>query len=394
MRLSRVSLFFSPYLEKGFFPDVWEVFFSMAPIVASFTADVTSGNTPLTVTFSDTSSGGPTSWMWNFGDGNTSPLQNPVHIYTVGGLYTVTLVAYISTGAVQINGSLSPKDRKIGTHDQSYQAAYNNFVADPWAQSGNVGIEYGARHLSPSVGYQVRAGKADWSFNLSGYSPLVYQLIFECAYADVDSFDSFAVTNGIKFPETIFPATLDLIDVTSYGEGVFVANFQDGNGLAQLPQPPLYERTGWSILVAKVMAHSFSSRGSVTNVDFIQVGPVCVPNGWLVLSSSKVPRIPSGFDLVVSTDYPAHLFARYMPEVPTKTTLWKVKYGMPYRCQPVFDMLYSGQVEQSEAGETIEHTFNMSVMPASKTLVIVLHGTQCSLVSASRGPLMLYDNTV
>jgi len=33
---------------------------------------------------SSQSSGGPSSWMWNFGDGNTSSLQSPVHIYTVG----------------------------------------------------------------------------------------------------------------------------------------------------------------------------------------------------------------------------------------------------------------------------------------------------------------------
>ena len=33
----------------------------------------------------------PTSWLWNFGDGNTSVLQNPSHLYTSVGSYTVTL---------------------------------------------------------------------------------------------------------------------------------------------------------------------------------------------------------------------------------------------------------------------------------------------------------------
>src|SRR5208283_5071609 len=36
--------------------------------VASFTAVPTSGNAPLTVLFSDTSTGSPTSWSWTFGD--------------------------------------------------------------------------------------------------------------------------------------------------------------------------------------------------------------------------------------------------------------------------------------------------------------------------------------
>ncbi len=45
----------------------------------------------LTVVFEDTSSGRPQQWRWNFGDGNTSTLQNPSHAYSEAGTYTVTL---------------------------------------------------------------------------------------------------------------------------------------------------------------------------------------------------------------------------------------------------------------------------------------------------------------
>jgi PKD repeat protein len=45
----------------------------------------------MTYTFTDTSTGGVTSWLWNFGDGNTDNTQNPVHTYTANGNYTVTL---------------------------------------------------------------------------------------------------------------------------------------------------------------------------------------------------------------------------------------------------------------------------------------------------------------
>lgn len=52
------------------------------------------GVRPFTVTFVDKSSGyGITSWMWNFGDGNTSSVQNPVHTYSTAGSYTVSLRA-------------------------------------------------------------------------------------------------------------------------------------------------------------------------------------------------------------------------------------------------------------------------------------------------------------
>jgi len=46
---------------------------------------------PTTVEFIDRSSGPPTSWDWNFGDGGTSTLQNPVHTYSGPGVYLVSL---------------------------------------------------------------------------------------------------------------------------------------------------------------------------------------------------------------------------------------------------------------------------------------------------------------
>lgn len=45
------------------------------------------------VSFFDASSGDPTSWLWDFGDGNTSTIQNPIHTYTTSGTYTVELTA-------------------------------------------------------------------------------------------------------------------------------------------------------------------------------------------------------------------------------------------------------------------------------------------------------------
>ena len=63
------------------------------PLVAGFTADTTSGSAPLPVQFTDTSTGGATSWFWNFGDGGNSTDQNPIHVYISPGTYTVTLAA-------------------------------------------------------------------------------------------------------------------------------------------------------------------------------------------------------------------------------------------------------------------------------------------------------------
>jgi PKD repeat protein len=60
---------------------------------ADFSGTPTTGNTPLTVEFTDHSTGYPTSWKWNFGDGKESSEQNPVHTYWSSGEYTVTLTS-------------------------------------------------------------------------------------------------------------------------------------------------------------------------------------------------------------------------------------------------------------------------------------------------------------
>jgi PKD repeat protein len=60
------------------------------PVVANFTASVTSGTAPLSVDFTDTSTGVVVSGSWSFGDGIVSSLPNPNHVYTVPGNYTVS----------------------------------------------------------------------------------------------------------------------------------------------------------------------------------------------------------------------------------------------------------------------------------------------------------------
>ncbi len=71
--------------------------------VADFTGSPTSGNAPLTVNFTDQSTGNPTSWSWDFGDGvGTSTQQNPSYTYNNTGTYTVTMTATNSCGSDQV----------------------------------------------------------------------------------------------------------------------------------------------------------------------------------------------------------------------------------------------------------------------------------------------------
>lgn len=66
--------------------------------VADFSASPTTGPLPLAATFTDQSTGSPTAWEWDFGDGTSSTGESPAHTYTRGGGYTVSLVVTNAAG--------------------------------------------------------------------------------------------------------------------------------------------------------------------------------------------------------------------------------------------------------------------------------------------------------
>ena len=113
--------------------------YTYASAAAGTYADLYSGHA---ITFTDRSSGKPTSWAWTFGDGSTSTEQNPVHIFTVAAVdapdstqtFTVKLTASNSAGS-----TISSKDlvvhqpqyniyQDLSTQAQSTTASFSGFA--------------------------------------------------------------------------------------------------------------------------------------------------------------------------------------------------------------------------------------------------------------------------
>lgn len=90
---------------------------STAP-VAGFTYTPANPVVNQTVSFTDASSGGPTSWLWNFGDGQTSAVRNPTHTFTVAGVFNVTLTATNAAGSSSktVNVSVSQVGAPVITY--------------------------------------------------------------------------------------------------------------------------------------------------------------------------------------------------------------------------------------------------------------------------------------
>ncbi|MEM6342586.1 MAG: PKD domain-containing protein [Bacteroidota bacterium] len=76
----------------------------MAQVNANFTANQTSGCAPLSVSFTDLSTGPIQQWLWDFGNGNTSRFDDVIATYTNPGTYTVSL-----TVVDTVNGLSSTK---------------------------------------------------------------------------------------------------------------------------------------------------------------------------------------------------------------------------------------------------------------------------------------------
>lgn len=129
----------------------WEAFVTkinntnFIPPVAKFGATPRRGLAPLTVKFSNSSTGDITSRLWDFGDGQTSTVKRPVHVYTNPGFYNVSLTVsgpggtstkvhgnnYITADPPAIIKVTSPNGGEIWPTDSTQTIT--------WSYGGNVG---------------------------------------------------------------------------------------------------------------------------------------------------------------------------------------------------------------------------------------------------------------
>lgn len=145
---------------------------SAATITASFSATPLEGSAPLTVTFSNDSSGDIIYHQWDFGDGMQSWLSNPQHVYQSGGSYTVTLTitgtassdtvtrtSYITTdpAPVQASFTISPTLGKAPLDVTFINESTGDFTSSAWEfGDGTTSTEMNPTHTYTESGeYEV-----------------------------------------------------------------------------------------------------------------------------------------------------------------------------------------------------------------------------------------------
>jgi hypothetical protein len=91
--------FYQGFMTFAFWFMTWAILLTSLTLAAGFSANITSAQAPMTVAFTDVSTGSPTNWSWDFGDGTTASLQNPVHLYTTSGVFNVSLTVSNTHGS-------------------------------------------------------------------------------------------------------------------------------------------------------------------------------------------------------------------------------------------------------------------------------------------------------
>src|ERR1700733_3339326 len=116
---------------------------AMAQLHTDFTASPAGGCAPVFVQFKDISTGNPTNWKWDLGNGTISFLQNPSTTYFNPGKYTIKLViknstlsdSIVKTSYITINAL--PKPLFVVSDTTGCYPLKVNFTDQSFAQEGS-----------------------------------------------------------------------------------------------------------------------------------------------------------------------------------------------------------------------------------------------------------------
>jgi len=130
--------------------------------VAGFTGTPTFGTAPLTVVFTDTSTGSPTGWNWTFGDGDetNATVQNPIHTYAKAGFYSVSLNATNAQGS-----NVSVRTNYITVTGGGPSAPVADFAANVTYGSPPFAVKFSDLSTNSPIQW-------NWSFGDGSYSIL------------------------------------------------------------------------------------------------------------------------------------------------------------------------------------------------------------------------------
>lgn len=215
-----------------------------APLV-SFSANSENVYPGQEISFSDLSINTPEYWKWNFGDGEISENQNPLHSYTEYGSYAVSLYASNSAGedSLKIENFITVLDYPVASFEASVTTGYFPFEVDfydksEWADAWH--WDFGDGHTSeeqnPTYIYE-HEGEYDVTLTVS--NALGDHQITEQKYIRVIEYcpSHFTDIDGNLY------STVLIQDQCWMAEDLKVTHYPNGEAIPHIPEANL-----WSML--------------------------------------------------------------------------------------------------------------------------------------------------
>jgi PKD repeat protein len=210
----------------------WSCSLANNPPVANFTSAPASTCTG-DVSFTDNSTNGPTSWMWDFGDGQTSTLQNPTHNYSANGTYNVSLTATNGFGSdnitfnnlVTVNRPLSPVvvNDTICQNEQAVLNATGNGDLNWYsASTGGTLIFSGTTFTTPSL-------SASATYYVENAVIASSQFVGDLRSSTVGGFFTSNVSHYLVF-DCLSPCELVSVEVNAGAAGTRVIQLKNSSG--------------------------------------------------------------------------------------------------------------------------------------------------------------------
>jgi gliding motility-associated-like protein len=245
-------------------------------VVANFTHSTASGcKLPITINFTNTSTGsGTLSYLWNFGDGNTSTAANPTHTYNSTGNFTVTLTVTSSAGCV--NTVIKTNAVVINFINASFDAPANGCINDPIIFTNTstptpsaVLWDFGDGTTSTTVS-PTKAYSATGTFTIK-----LIAYLGPCSDTTISSIiispkptAAFSGTNRISCRP---PLTVSF-NSTSSGFVTYSWNFGDGG--TSTSQNPVHTYTSYgSFTVKLVVTNMMGCSDSLSYTNYVQILP-------------------------------------------------------------------------------------------------------------------------
>lgn len=256
------------------------------------------------ISFEDKTTGAPTSWSWDFGDGNSSNLQNPVHTYNNNGTYTVKLISSNSFGPDSVSKSaLFTVNRPLPAISQNDTFCLNqnirltaNGVGDiKWYKSQN-----GGTALFNGNVFNTAAVNKDTSFWVEDYIEAPLQSVGPTSNT-IGSGNNFTGNQYLIF-DVLQPIKLQRVTVFSGMGQTRTIELRDGNGNV-LQSKYLYVSSGMQFIFLDFNIQPGTNYqlglSSGSSVDFYRndggvTFPYTIPN-MVSIKSSSASSNPGGY---------------------------------------------------------------------------------------------------